>query len=269
MRQIVSSVLTVLLFGATFVSVAWAEESSEEPLELTKSDTSTADPHHRLDLGFENFGSGETDVTTFSLGYTWAPGLQHSLHVNANLLNSSLGSTEGDGVSDTLIQYSWAPTETVTAKPWLPRRFGTGLGVLVPTGDLEEDTGVGMWIATPFVGWPFVATKHLVLLPSLLYAHSFGHHEDAVPLRAAVVEFGLLYGFAQRWWVNFLPSLIYEFELDERTTAVFIQLGREIGSRHGVSVEYGVVDDEFSAISGGFGSDVNYRFAIRGHLGFR
>lgn len=265
---VVVVVAVVLLVGSGDTE-ACTEETEECPVELTEADDATHGPHHRIDFGLERFGGAERSIMTLALGYTWAPGMQHSLHVNANLLDSSLGESDGDGLSDTLIQYSWAPTEKITARPWLPRRFGTGLGLVVPTGDLEKGTGSDMWVAAPFLGLPITIGESLILLPSLMYLHSFSHGENAIPLQALIGEFGVLYGFAQKWWVTFIPAAAQDFEFSETTLTASLQVGREIGSKHGISLEVGGSDDEITSFLIGFASDFNWRVALKGHLGFQ
>jgi hypothetical protein len=226
-------------------------------------------PHHRLDLGLDRLGSAERDITTFSVGYTWAPGQEHAFHINANYLDSRLADIEGDGLSDTILTYSWAPGEKVTASPWLPRRFGTGLGLSVPTGDLLDGTGSDMWIAAPFVGWPVSVSEKLTLLPSLAYLRSFSEGDLAVPIHGVSLELGFLAAIAAKWWITILPAVTEELELEETIVSVSVQIGREFGTRHGISFEYGYVDDDTLSIALGLGSDINERFALKGHFGFR
>ena len=265
--------LLVALLVAAFVAAPVAGEEavvkSTDASDIEAEAIASADPHHRLDFGLEKFGSDERDIKTFSLGYTWAPGQQHALNINVDIVDSRLGDVEGDGLSDSVVTYSWAPSEKVTAKPWLPRRFGTGLSLVVPTGDLLEGTGSDMWIAAPFVGWPVTIGKGITLLPSLAYLRSFSEGDLSIPIEGLSLELGLVSAIGPKWWITLLPAVTEELVLHETIFSISAQVGREFGTRHGISIEYGYVDDDTISVALGLGSDFNEKIAVRGHLGFR
>lgn len=263
-----SSVVIAAQEAPEGVSVAQEDvvAADESALELDP----IADPHHRIDLGLDRWGGEDSDISTFSLGYTWAPGQQHAANISVNIVDSRLADIEGgDGFSDTVVTYSWAPSEKVTAKPWLPRRFGTGLGLVIPTGDLLDGTGTDMWIAMPFVGWPVTVGKKTVLLPSLAYLRSFSESELSIPIEGVSLQLGVVTVISAKWWLTVLPAVTEELVLHETIASIAVQVGREFGARHGISIEYGWVDDDTISTVIGLGSDFNERIAVRGHFGFR
>ena len=268
----------VLMMFTAFVNqagLAWAQDvlqATGSAAEETNADAApelASGPHHRIDLGLDRWGGEDRDISTFSLGYTWAPGRQHALHVKLNIVDSRISGIEGDGLSDTIVTYSWAPSEKITAKPWLPRKFGTGLGLSIPTGDLLDGTGSDMWIAMPFVGWPVTLGKKSTLLPSLAYLRSFSEGELSIPIEGVSLELGLVTAIGARWWLTVLPAVTEELVLHETIVSIAVQVGREFGARYGISFEYGWVDDDTIPQAIGLGSDLNERVAVRGHLGFR
>lgn len=254
--------------GATAMAQEVPEAVAGEASE-GEAASAPSEPHHRLDLGLDRFGSEDRDISTFAVGYTWAPGRQHAFNIGLNFIDSRLSDVEGDGLSDTLLTYSWSPSEKVTAKPWLPRRFGMGLALSVPTGDLLEGTGSDMWIAAPFLGWPIPLGKKTTLLPSLAYLRSFSESDLAIPIEGFSLELGLVTAISKKWWLTVLPAVTEELVLHETIFSISAQVGREFGTRHGFSIEYGWVDDDTISIALGLGSDVNERIAVRGHFGFQ
>ena len=62
---------------------------------------------------------------------------------------------------------------------------------------------------------------------------------------------------------------MYDFELNDSILFNLLQVGREFGKRHGVSLELGSVSDEKYSLEIGFRSNDNYRLTLRAHFGFR
>jgi len=263
----------VMATGAPWVD-AQEEPQGIEPVHEQPDVTAEAvTTHHRLDLGFDRFGRSDQHVTTVSLGYTWAPGEHHSFNLTTKLVDPEglgpVGENGGFLVSDTELYYSWSGNYRVDAGPWLPNRFGSGLGVFVPTGDAARGAGLDMWVAMPYLGVVRAVTKKLTITPTLTFAQSFAEGDLAVPLQAVGAEIGLLYAIAPRWWIFYRPTIFRDFELSETVILNLLQLGRQIGKRHGISLEYGRVNDERYSLEVGFRSNSNYRLTLQGHIGFK
>jgi len=268
-----AALAAVIAIGARCVGAQEATAQAqpvEEQHEVSSEDATT---HHRIDFGFDRFGRNEQYITTVALGYTWAPGEHHSLSLTTRFVDPKglgpVGHHEGFLLSDTELYYSWSGSHTYEAKPWLPNRFGSGLGLLAPTGDAAKGSGLDMWVAIPYLGLVKAATKRLTILPALTFAQSFAEGDLAVPLQALGAEIGLLYAIAPRWWLFYRPTILRDFERSETVILNLLQLGRELGKRHAISLEFGHVSDEGYTLEIGFRSNSNYRLTLLGHIGFR
>lgn len=263
--RVAPPLLALLLAGAAGPAVLRAQGGAAP-------EEQEVETRHRLDFGFDRIGRHERKLTTYSFGYTWAPGLHHSLAVALTAADPK-GLTfgvEGEGfaLGDSRIGWSWAGRERVSARPWLPNRFGSGVELLVPTGNAERGFGGDMWVVTPYLGAVKVVKERFILLPTLIASQSFAEGDQAVPLRALGAEVGLLYEAGERWWLFYRPSVLHEFELSETVYSHLVQVGVEIGRRHGLSLEWGSVADEVSSLQAGFRTNVNHRLTVRAHLGF-
>lgn len=266
-------IAALMLVGASRIDaqedLAEGEPAEAEPVEESEKVVT----RHLLDVGLDQLGRDDQNLTSVSLGYTWAPGEYHSVNITTSFVDpEGLGpveENEGFLLSDTAINYSWTGNTKVEARPWLPNRFGSGLGLVVPTGSPEKGAGGDMWIVTPYLGLVKTAGKKLVVLPTLSYMQSFAEGDLAVPIQAIAAEIGLLYALSPRWWIFYRPTIMREFELSETVLLNLLQVGREVGKRHGVSLEYGSVSDEVFSQAIGFRSNVNYRVTLRAHFGFR
>lgn len=240
--------------------------------ESTDSASPKTRTRHRLDLGFDHIGRSGQSIETLSLGYTWAPAEHHSTNITTQFIDSSVSDQGDDGtgylLSDTTLYYSWARGYDIEAKPWLPSRFGSGVGLVVPTGNADKGAGGDMWVVSPYLGLVKSVGKRLVLLPTLTFSQSFSEGDLAIPYQALGAEIGLLYEIASRWWIFYRPTVLYDFELQDTAMINLLQLGRHIGKCHGVNVEYGRVTDEVYSQLIGFRSSSNYRFTLTLQFGF-
>lgn len=252
----------VLLSG---VSTAPAQESvsAEEPSEEASE---TAFTRHRFDVGFEHLGFTSENIETLSLAYNWVPLSHHSFFATLYYLDSNLGGSSGDGISDTLLLYSWVPGEKISAKPWVPDRLGTGAGILLPTGKAELETSLDMYVGLLFAGTVIRVSHGVSFLPGVSYYNSFSEGDRAVPMHAASADIGFVFTVFKRWWVSWRVSVFEDFELHDTTIASDVQVGREIGSGFSMSVEYGTVEGDLTLITLGAGFDerlaLNFHFEI-------
>lgn len=196
----------------------------------------------RLDFGIEQVGRTDQNITTFGLGYTWASGEHHSVNVTVRFVDpEGLGEVEenqGFAFADTVLNHSWSGNCRIEARPWLPNRFGSGLGLVAPTGNVAKGAGIDMWVVTPYLGLVRAVTRRL-------------------------------YAISDKWWLFYRPTVLYDLELEETILFNLLQLGREIGKRHGVGLEFGSLSDEVYSQVVGFRSDYNYRLTLRAHVGFK
>ena len=275
--EVVMALAGCLLWATTAVGLVAQEKPEEaEPAERVAEDAESTEvvfTHHRVDLGIERVGRTDQNITTIGLGYTWAPGEHHSVNITTRFVDpEGLELPEehkGFTFSDTVVYYSWSGDYKIEAKPWLPNRFGSGVGLVIPTGDARKGAGIDMWVVTPYLGLVRAVAKRLVIAPTLSFSQSFAEGDLAVPIQAPGAEIGFLYEISPKWWLFYRPTLMYDFELEETIFLNLLQLGRHVGKRHGVSLEYGSVSDQVYSQAIGFRSNFNYRLTLQAHLGFR
>lgn len=274
--MVVSLLAAVAVFPG---QLAAEEEPAKTEADQTRDEQKTTDTaagesrtRHRLDLGFDHIGRGSQSIETLSLGYTWAPAEHHSTNITTHFIDSSVSSQVDDStgylLSDTTLYYSWARGYDIEARPWLPNRFGSGVGLVVPTGDAEKGAGGDMWVVSPYLGLVKLVGKKLIILPILTFSQSFAEGDLAIPFQAIGAEIGLLLEITPKWWLFYRPTVLYDFELQETAMLNLLQLGRKVGGRHGVNVEYGRVSDEVYSQLIGFRSNSNYRLTLTLQFGF-
>jgi hypothetical protein len=200
-------------------------------------------PRHRIDFGVQWFDAAEGEVVTGSLNYSWIPLAHHGFSANVLLVGSDLSGTEGSGIGDTRLQYSWVPSANLTAASWVPNTLGMGFGLIVPTGDPAKGTGADRWIAIPTVGWVFNVNKRFSILPTLQYLQSFNEASAADQLSAANLELGFLYVSKSEFWINYTPSLFRDFDpVDDTNLDHVLTIGKQFTRTVGSSLTLGLIE---------------------------
>ena len=173
----------------------------------------------------------------------WTPLDHHGFGANVLLVGSDVSDTEGSGIGDTRLQYSWVPSANLTAASWVPNTLGMGFGLIVPTGDPEKGTGVDRWVAIPTLGWVFNINKRLSILPTLQYLKSFNEASESDEVSAANLELGILYVSKSEFWINYTPSLFRDFEpIDDTNLDHFLTFGKQFNRTVGFSLTLGSID---------------------------
>ncbi len=245
-----AGILLVALIVATPAS--YAEETESAP-EVDEPEQREAARKHRIDFGMEWFDSAEGATATGALNYTWVPHPSHATSATLLLVGSDLGETEGSGIGDLRLQYSWTPSVRLSASPWVPQAFGLGFGLILPTGDPAKGTGDDRWVAIPNFGWVFPIKKRFSILPTLQYFKTFNEGPDGIEFSAANLELGFIYVTKSEFWFNYTPSYFRDFEpIDDTNIDHSFTVGKQFRV-FGVSLQLGTVErgkiqgDEFSA----------------------
>jgi hypothetical protein len=200
-------------------------------------------PRHRIDFGIQWYDAAEGDTFTGSIDYSWVPLDHHGFAVTVPLVGSDFGETEGSGIGDTRIQYSYVPSTKLTAASWVPNTLGMGFGLIAPTGDPAKGTGAGRWIAIPTVGWVFPVGERFAILPTLQYLQSFNERSEVDEISAANLELGFLYVARSELWVNYTASLFRDFEpVDETNLDHFLTVGKQFSRTLGSSLTLGSIE---------------------------
>jgi hypothetical protein len=240
--------MVCLLVAATLAGTAASgaeasvvQESINE--EATSGAATTENPRNRVDFGAERFDAeGGRSLIGF-LNYSWVPHSNHALAATVLLIGSEYSETEGSGVGDLRLQYSFVPSAKLTASPWVPTSLGMGFGLIIPTGDPEKGTGDDRWVAIPTIGWVANITKRLAILPTLQYFDTFREGESGQEFSAANLELGFLYVTRSEFWVNYTPSIFRDFEPVEDTNVDHtLILGKQFTRVLAMSLTLGTVE---------------------------
>jgi hypothetical protein len=240
--------LVCLLVAATLVgsaaSGADAPAGRESTTEEAHSEPTTPEnPRNRIDFGMEWFDAADGRSLTGFLNYSWVPLSNHSLAATVLLIGSEYSETEGSGVGDLRLQYSFVPSAKLTASPWVPTSLGMGFGLIIPSGDPEKGTGDDRWVAIPTIGWVVAITKGLSFLPTLQYFDTFREGEAGQELSAANLELGFLYVTPSEFWVNYTPSVFRDFEpVDDTNVDHTLIIGQQFTRILAVSLTLGTVE---------------------------
>ena len=109
----------------------FAQDDSDSSAELKVS-------RHRLDFSLNYMKAVIDDSLGLSLGYAYNLTPKTNISASVTYLDSRIDKDGGSGIGDTSLAFSWTPAVNLSVAPWVPKRIGTGLGVLLPTGDAAD-----------------------------------------------------------------------------------------------------------------------------------
>lgn len=243
MRVVLALLLAVLALSGV---VAEDDPPPDDPAgsnEQVSDSPAPAGPRHRIDFGVQYFDAAEGETFTSSLNYSWVPLAHHSFAATVPIVGADLGETEGSGIGDLRLQYSYVPSARLTANSWVPNTLGMGIGLIVPTGDPDKGIGGDRWIAIPTIGWVFVIGERFSILPTLQYFHSLQEGSTADDFSSANLELGLLYVFRSEFWLNYTPSLFHDFDpIDDTNLDHFLTGGKQFTRTFGASLTLGDIE---------------------------
>ena len=258
-----------LLLQAILVPVAPASDTddSQQPAEHRgqNSDNDAEDQRatQRLDFGIYFYNSEEGSITRGGLNYTWAPLANHSFAATLPVVNSSLASVDGSGIGDLLLRYNWVPAQTLTADPWVPNSLGIGLGLLVPTGDAAKGTGGDQWVAAPSFGFVAKLGKRTTLLPQLQYLKSFAEGDLAQGMETASLSADLVHVFLSEFWIQYTPSVSYDFEAEQYEFDNLLVVGQKFTRRIALRFELQTLNIADPQDPAGDGRELDYRATLK------
>lgn len=202
-----------------------------------------ADPRHRIDFGIQWFDTAEGEIVTSSINYRWVPLAHHSFAATVPIVGADLGETEGSGIGDLQLQYSYVPSAKLTAESWVPNTLGMGFGLIVPTGDPDKGLGDDRWIAIPTFGWVFVVGERFSILPTLQYFHSLQEGSAGQDFSSANLRLEFLYVFRSEFWINYTSSLFRDFDpIDDTNLDHFLTGGKQFTRTFGASLTLGDIE---------------------------
>jgi hypothetical protein len=195
-------------------------------------------PVNRLEFTYAAFDSSSLDKLTTFFGYTRNLSSKSNLNLRLSYLESRFGLSEGTGIGDSTVTWSYLPHFKLSAGPWVPRIVGSGVSVLLPTGNEKQGRGLGSTIVTPFVGTVIPVTETFSIAPNLLYAYSIDPIFTGNDVRVGLLDLGLSLVRNSGWWVNFYLGYIYDFEADNTSFGNRLSFGKRLSNGLGLSAHY-------------------------------
>ena len=122
---------------------------------------------NRIDLTELYLNTSRLDSATGIFGYTRDLSSGFSLSLQTTYLDSDVGGSGGGGFGDSSVALSYVPNISVAQSPWLPKRVGTGVSVVLPTGNAEERRGFDTTIVNPYTGMVYRWREKFLILPPL------------------------------------------------------------------------------------------------------
>jgi len=221
---------------AGFANLALADTNSGSA--ITGEIVEPEAPRNRIDITALYLNTSNLDSATAVFGYTRDLASNMSFTLQTTYLDSNIHGRGGAGFGDSSLTFSYVPNLSVVNSAWLPSRVGTGLSVLLPTGNANERRGFDTTIVTPFTGMVYPVRKKFLILPSLAYAHSFGTPVTGKNIRVGLLELGISYVSPKKFWVGAYPGILHNFEDGRNYTNIRLAVGAQITDRIGLSFDW-------------------------------
>ena len=222
---------------------------------------------NRVDVAISYIEQAPADQAVVESKYTRIIGSHHQVTVVAALVDSDIDSGSGLRAGDLRFGYSFTPNQKLTANPWVPSDVGIGMGLSIPTGDLDDGTGTGSWRLAPRLGYVATIGSNFVIAPSLEYIFSFGEETGAKEIRAAGLSVQMLYVAPEAFWVQWTPGYVYDIELDDGAFGNVIRIGKLFSQHFALSIDYGRLP-VFSKTPGGSTTDYANVWTLGVHFPF-
>jgi len=228
-----------------FAAASRAADEVEQP-----DEAEVLESRHRIDIGALFFDSVSADSLNGTIGYTYNLTSKSNVNVTVPYLDPDTGMGGNSGLGDVVIAYSYAPTTTMTAHPWVPRTVGTGIAVLAPTGDAKKGRSLDTWVISPYLGLVVPLSGRFFFAPQLGYMHSLDKTVGDTDLRLAFAEIGFGFVAINGFWTSYFPRITRDLETDDWAVDHRFAVGKMLTEKVGVSFDYSLVE-RFN-----FGSDL-------------
>jgi hypothetical protein len=225
-KVIIFAFLLWLLAGNCF-----AQDDSDPSEELMAN-------RHRLDFSLNFLDSAFDNSLGGTFGYAYNLTQTTNFSAAVNYLDSRLDSRGGSGFGDTSLAFSWAPAVNLSVAPWVPRKIGSGLGIILPTGNAADGRGSDATILTPFVGLVFPITDNFYLYPTLSYLWSADKIITGEDISIGVVDLGAGWIPGGRFWVTVYAAIVRDFDTDDSHFNNQISLGLNLSEQWSGSFDY-------------------------------
>ena len=222
---------------------------------------------NRVDIAVSDFDQAPADQTTLESRFTTIIASHHQISVIAALVDSDIDSGNDLSAGDLKMSYSYTPNQQLTANPWVPSDVGIGMGLSIPTGDLDDGTGTGSWLLAPRLGYVLTIGRNFAIAPALEYIFSFSEETGAEKIRLAVLGVQILYVAPDAFWFQWTPEYAYNLELDAGAFANVFRIGKLFARYFAVSIDYGRVP-VFAGVPGGSTTDYANIWTLGFHFPF-
>ena len=223
---------------------------------------------NRFDVGFSHIDQPLIDQTSMEAKFTRIIGSHHHVVILAPLVDSDIDSGKGLRGGDLEIGYSYTPKQKLSANPWVPSDVGTGIGLSIPTGDLDDGTGTGSWRLAPRLGFVSKIGRSLAIAPALKYIFSFAEETGAAETRLLALAAPIIYVGPRAFWIQWTPEYAYNFKVDDGAFGTVLQVGKLFTQHFAVSIDYARVP-VFKAVGGGTTSDHANVWTLGFHFPFK
>ena len=193
---------------------------------------------NRFDIGFSHIELPLIDQASIEAKFTRIIASHHHVVVLAPLIDTDIDSGSGFRGGDLEISYSFTPKQELSANPWVPSNAGSGIGLWIPTGDLEDGTGTGSWRLAPRLGFVSKVSDNLMVLPALQYIVSFAEEPGAAETRLLGLAAPILFVGPRGSWIRWTPEYVYNFKVDDGAFGTAFQFGKLVTPHFAVSIDY-------------------------------
>ena len=210
-----------------------AAQASEELHAANAEQAST-----RFDLNFNYTEIADIEQGDIESRLTHVFARSHQVLVVAPLIDANLDESPSLRGGDIEIGYSYTPGITLNANPWVPSKIGNGIGISIPTGDLEDGTGTGSWRLSPRLGFVKTYGNKLSIAPSAQYVLSLAEESGADKTRLLALTMPLTLVGTASAWLQFTPEYAYSFESDKGGFGGVITIGKLLARNIALSAAY-------------------------------
>jgi hypothetical protein len=199
-------------------------------------------PRHRIDLTGV-FLNGETsDSLNGLVSYAYNVTENSNLTLTTPYLDPNLDEGGNSGFGDLVAAYSIVPSVKIGVNPWVPRTVGSGLAVLIPTGNAKENRSLDTWVVFPFLGLVQPLSDRLFIAPQIGYLHSLDATAAGTKLRLVTAEMGFSFVAFNGFWASYFPQFVRDLETDDWAISHRLSVGKKLSQKFGISVDYVFVD---------------------------
>jgi hypothetical protein len=232
-------ILNFWLVGAVLMwALAFNLNAQDDSFQADSESPAAALNRHRIDLSAIYFASDEFDSLIGLFGYAYNITSKSNIAVEVAYLDSNFGRDGGSGIGDSSITYSYEPRVGLSVHPWVPKKVGSGISLVLPTGNTKDSRSLDAVLVNPFIGSVFFLADNFSLQPLLSYSHSMDPIINGKDVRLLTAEVGIVWMGKKELWVAFYPSYVRDFEVNESHVNFSLSVGKMISSKWGGSVEY-------------------------------